>query len=238
MPRGAALLLALLAGVTPACANALTPAPAMQLVSAARIVALGQHVARSLVPDQRRALVAATQIADQPVPAGDVAFVPGTPQVNATYVSVPIGIDVDGALVRTVFLGFRITYYVRMPVAARDLGPDTVLGADDVSYANVPFSGRPPLAIDTFIGRKMRELVARGEILYPELTAVNEIVRAGMPVLLIVRDGPVRLAADVVARTSGGLGDYVTIFNPQTQRALSAIVTGPNTVEFTEPGAN
>ena len=83
-----------------------------------------------------------------------------------------------------------------------------------------------------------RAVIPRGDIVYPELTAVNEIVRAGMPALLIVHDGPVRLAADVVARTSGGLGDYVTIYNPQTQRALSGVVTGPNTVELTLPGSN
>jgi flagella basal body P-ring formation protein FlgA len=172
------------------------------------------------------------------VPAGAVALTTGTPQLNATYVSVPIDIDVDGRRTRTVFAGFRITTYVRMTVAAHDLAPGAVLTADDLAYTRMPFSGRPALDIDTFLGRKIRGVVARGEVVYPELTTVNEIVRAGMPALFIVHDGLVRLSADVIARNGGGLGDYVTIFNPQTQKALSGIVTGPNTVELTLPGDN
>jgi flagella basal body P-ring formation protein FlgA len=236
--RAAAWLAAVWLGLVPVCAFARAPLPAMQIVPGSQMAAVAERSARAAVPDTNLALVAACTLVDQSLPTGAVALVPGTPQVNATYVSVPIAIDIDGVLVRTLYAGYRITTYVRMPVAAHDLAPGAVLGADDLSYARLPFGGRTGLDIDTFVGRKMRSAVARGDVLYPELTAVNEIVRAGMPALFIVHDGPVRLAADVIARTSGGLGDYVTIFDPQTQRALSGVVTGPNTVELTVPGAN
>jgi flagella basal body P-ring formation protein FlgA len=210
----------------------------MQVVAAARIVALADRVAQAAVNDARRALAPAFLIVDQNVPSGTVTLAAGTPQVNATYVSVPVIIRIDGLVARTVYAGYRITSYVQMVVAARDLAPDTVLQADDLEYARMPFTGRPALDTSTFIGRKIRVTVAHGTVLYPELTVVNEIVRAGMPVVLIVHDGPVSLAADVIARSSGGLGEFVTIFNPQTQKALSGVVTGPNTVELTLPGAN
>jgi flagella basal body P-ring formation protein FlgA len=163
---------------------------------------------------------------------------PGAPQVNATYVSLPIAIDIDGVTARTVFAGFRITNYVRLPVTAHDLEPGTVVTADDLTYEDVAFSGRAGIEIESLVGRKTTSRISRGDVLYPELTRVNPIVIAGMPAVFIVHDGPVRLAADVIARSSGGLGEYVTIYNPQTQRALSGIVTGPNTVEFTVPGEN
>jgi flagella basal body P-ring formation protein FlgA len=235
--RAAALVLAMVVGHPRAGAFARPPPDSTQIVPAAQIASLAERVARSLVADPERALAPSLQIMDQRVPAGTLALAAGTPQVNPTYVSVPIAIEIDGKLARTVFAGFRVTTYVRMPVAAHDLAAGDVLGPDDLSYARLPFNGRPGLDIATFVGRKVRAVIARGEVVYPELTAVNEIVRAGMPALLIVHDGPVRLAADVVARTSGGLGDSVTIFNPQTGRALSGVVTGPNTVELTLPGA-
>jgi flagella basal body P-ring formation protein FlgA len=236
--RAAGFLLAVSIGLSPLGAAARTAGGPTQIVPAAQIASLAERIARSLVPDPDRALAPALQIMDQRVPAGALAIAPGTPQVNPTYVSVPIAIDIDGKLARTVFAGFRITTYVRMPVAAHDLAAGDVLSVDDLAYTRVPFSGRPGLDIETFVGRKVRSVIARGATVYPELTAVNEIVRAGMPALLIVHDGPVRLAADVVARTSGGLGDFVTIYNPQTQRALSGVVTGPNVVELTLPGEN
>ena len=58
----------------------------------------------------------------------------------------------------------------------------------------------------------------------------------GQAAILLVRDGPVALTVDVVARTGGAVGDTVTVFNPQTQKAIAAVVTGPNRVELTLPG--
>jgi flagella basal body P-ring formation protein FlgA len=74
--------------------------------------------------------------------------------------------------------------------------------------------------------------------LYVEQTAVVELVKAGSTVVLIVRDGPVALAADVVARNSGGLGDTVAVYNPGTKKALTGVVTGPNRVELNLPSAS
>jgi flagella basal body P-ring formation protein FlgA len=237
MRRIAGMVAATLLGLAPATAFALSSEASTQIVPAARLAALAERTARSLVPDPQRALAATFTLADQIVPSGTVSVVAGQTQSNTSYVSVPLAIAVDGRVVRTVYAGFRITSYVRMPVATHDLAAGSIVAVDDLAYINVPFNGRPALEIASFVGRKVRGLVARGAILYPELTSVNEIVRAGMPAVLIVRDGSVMLAADGVARSSGGLGDYVTIFNPQTQRVLSGIVTGPNTVELTLPGS-
>ena len=61
-------------------------------------------------------------------------------------------------------------------------------------------------------------------------------MRSGSGVILIVRDGPVALTADVIARTDGGLGDEVTVYNAKTNKVLSGTVTGPNRVELQLPG--
>jgi flagella basal body P-ring formation protein FlgA len=236
--RAAAALLAILVGVLPVCARARTGLPTMQIVASARIAAVAERIARSLVSDPERALAPAFLIADQSVPLGAVALTSGVPLLNSTYVGVPVSITIDGRVVRTVYAGYHITSFIQTAVAAHDLAPDTILQADDLTTARMPYTGRPALDVSTFVGRKVRVVVAHGAVLYPELTVVNELVRAGMPALFIVHDGPVKLAADVVARTGGGLGDYVTIYDPQTQKALSGVVTGPGTVELTLPGEN
>jgi flagella basal body P-ring formation protein FlgA len=236
--RIAGTVAAILLGWLPVSAFALAPESATQTVPATRLSVLAERTARSLVPDAHRALAPTFTLADQIVPAGSLSIVAGHAQPNTTFISIPLTIWVDGSVVRTVYAGFRITSYVRMPVAAHDLSPGTILGTDDLAYADIPFNGRPSLEGSSLVGRKVSALIARGAVVYPELTSVNEIVRAGMPAVLIVRDGSVMLAADGVARSSGGLGDYVTIYNPQTQRVLSGIVTGPNTVEVTLPGSD
>ncbi|MHB8144911.1 MAG: flagella basal body P-ring formation protein FlgA [Vulcanimicrobiaceae bacterium] len=40
------------------------------------------------------------------------------------------------------------------------------------------------------------------------------------------------------ARTSGGLGDQVQIYNPSTNKSLSGTVTGPGRVELDLSGGN
>ena len=49
--------------------------------------------------------------------------------------------------------------------------------------------------------------------------AVNELVKAGSGAILIVHDGRCALTADVIARTGGGLGESVTVYNSQTKQS-------------------
>ena len=212
-------------------------AGALQVVAGARVAAIADPIAHRLVAEPDRSLAPAFAIADQQLPPGDVALAAsGTPFVSATYVGVPVAIRVDGKLARTVMAGYRVTTYVRTAVAARDLAPGTLLCADDVTLGRVAANGRPAVGTDVLVGRKLRAATAKGTSLYAEQTVANDVVKPGQPAILVVHDGSVALAADVVARTGGALGDLVTVFNPQTQKALAGIVTGPNRVEITLPG--
>jgi flagella basal body P-ring formation protein FlgA len=241
MSRRAAATLAVLLVAIPATAVArVAPAPLVttQVVSGARLAAVADPIARRDAASPDRTIAPAATIRDQIVPAGSLTLRAGRPLVNSAYVTVPVAIVVDGNVARTVYAGFTITSYVKSAVAAHDLVADTVLGADDIAMARVPYTGRPPVTPDQLIGRRIRTAQAAGTRLGPELTAINQLVRAGTPTVLLVHDGPVVVAADVVARTSGGLGQNVSVFNPQTQRSFSGVVTGPNTVELTLPGSN
>ncbi|MEA2666402.1 MAG: Chaperone for flagella basal body P-ring formation [Candidatus Eremiobacteraeota bacterium] len=225
----------------PAQAGTLLGVPAqagtLQVVSGARVAAVADPIAHRLVAEPDRALAPAFAIADQQLPPGEVALAPsGTPFVSSTYVGVPVAIRVDGKLARTVMAGYRVTTYVHTAVAARDLAPGALLSADDVMLARVAASGRPAVGTAVLVGRKLRAATAKGAPLYAEQTVANDVVKPGQPAILVVHDGSVALAADVVARTGGALGDVVTVFNPQTQKALAGIVTGPNRVEITLPG--
>jgi len=170
----------MIATVCALCAQLGVPAvagtPDGQVISGARVAAMADRIARSLVSGPDRSVAPAYTVADQNLPAGAVQLAPaGSPFVSATYVGVPVAIRIDGKLARTVVAGYRVTSYVHT-------------------------------------------------------------VKAGQAAILVVRDGPVALTVDVVARTGGAVGDTVTVFNPQTQKAIAAVVTGPNRVELTLPG--
>jgi len=86
------------------------------------------------------------------------------------------------------------------------------------------------------VGRRLNVATAAGAALYVEQTMPNAVVKAGQAAILVIHDGIVALVADVIARTGGAIGDTVTVVNPQTQKAIAAIVTAPNRVELTLPG--
>jgi flagella basal body P-ring formation protein FlgA len=239
----AAALLAVTATLAaPAAARASTVALANaspaheQVVSGARMTALAGRVAAGLIDDPDRTIAAAFPVADQYVPAGTVAIATGMPQVNPTYIAVPMQITVDGRVVRTVVAGYRVQQYTHTAVAARDLAPGTVLTTDDITMQRVLSNGRPGVDAGSLVGRRMNIGLSRGGLLYVEQTAIVNLVKSGSGVILIVRDGPVALTADVIARTDGGMGQSVTVYDARTNKVLSGIVVGPNSVELNLPG--
>jgi flagella basal body P-ring formation protein FlgA len=210
---------------------------AYQSVQGSQIAVLADRIAHEKVSGPDRDVAPAFTIANQTVSSGTLSIAAaGTPQVYPSYLVVPIAILVDGKLARTVFAGYRITLYIHTAVAAHDLTAGAVLTAADVTTGRVSSVGRPAVDPSLLVGRKIHVSLARGGLLFPEMTSVNEIVKAGQSCVLVVRDGPVSLTADVVARTSGGMGEQVGVYNSETRRALSGIVTGPGKVELVLPG--
>jgi flagella basal body P-ring formation protein FlgA len=226
---------AVFAVLLPAAVSAL---PSTQVVPAAQIVAVADKLVHELVTGPDRTIVAAYHLMDQSVPAGTLDLDAAQPQISPTYVAIPIEIKVDGRVARTIVAGYRVDHYIQTAVAAHDLDPGEILSADDLTLARVLANGRAPVAIGSLVGRRLRSATGAGNVIYVEQTLVNQLVKAGDGVILIVRDGPVALTADVVARNGGGMGDTVTIYNPQTRKTLSGIVVGQNQVELKLPEAD
>ena len=223
----------------PACALGQTATSAtMQIVPAARLMELADKAVHAVVNGPDREVRSDYKFTDQPVPAGKVTIQIAQSQYNPTYIAIPLTIDVDGKPVRTIFAGYRIVTFIHTAVAARDLQAGTVLTDDNVTIGRVESNGRGPVDIAMLVGRKLNVAVGGGKPLYFEQTGINQLVLAGQPVVYILHDGPVAISADVIARTGGGMGQLVAVYNPATRKALSGIVTGPGQVEYTLPGGD
>jgi flagella basal body P-ring formation protein FlgA len=205
---------------------------APQRILGKRFEALAKPQIANVHPDGDAVLQLAYPIPDQMVPSGNVSLVVGSALVNPVFVNVPIEIDVDGHFVRQIFVGYKIQQYVHTAVAAVDLVPGTVLGYADVKMARVPFNGQRTNGIEALIGRRILSPIRAGQQIAIEVTQTNQIVKAGATIVMIIHDGGVDVVADVVARESGGLGDQIAVFNPQTNKALSGTIIGPDRVEL------
>lgn len=227
------------AAVLVAFAHAASPARAasgVERISGSAFETLAKPVAHAVRLTGDSALIPAFAIPDQSVPAGKVLLLPQPAISTPSYVNVPIEIDLNGRYLRTVFVGYRVQQYVKTAVATHDLVPGTVLSAGDIAIERVPFSGQHSNGAQALVGRKIVAAFRAGNPVFIEQTQTNEIVKPGASVVLIVRDSGVSVVADVVARTGGGLGDEVNIYNPQTNKMLTGTVIGPDRVELNLSG--
>ncbi len=205
---------------------------ATQRIAGVRIAAIAARAARALPADPDASLVPAFTVPDQSVAAGAIALVPHSAIVTPSYVNVPIEVDVNGTLERTIFVGYRVVRYVHTAVAAVDLAPNTTLTAEDLTIARVPYAGHYANGSAVLVGRRINGAVTAGQPIYIEQTQTDQIIKPGSTVILVIRDTDVSLIATVVARNGGGLGDQIMLFNPATNKTLSGTVVGPNRVEL------
>ena len=210
---------------------------ATQHIAGSRFEALAKPALRGVALSGDAEIVPAFHVPEQTIPAGNASLAVGTALVSQSYVNVPIQVSVDGKYNRTVFVGYRIAQFVKTAVATHDLVPGSVLTADDVAMSRVQYVGQRTNGTDALIGRKTVSALRAGQPVYIESTQTNQIVKAGATVVLIVHDGGVSIVAEVVARQSGGLGDDVAVYNPQTNKTLNGTVIGPDRVELNLSGA-
>ncbi|HVA38762.1 MAG TPA: flagellar basal body P-ring formation chaperone FlgA [Candidatus Dormibacteraeota bacterium] len=211
------------------------PASAMELqnLAGSRISAFATRIAQAAAAGPDRRIDEVSGVPDLEIPAGSVSLARGAlPTPTATYLSVPVVVSVDGRVVRTVYVGYRITTYIAVPVAARALPAGTVLSASDLVMKRLPALGRIPATTDELIGRRTLASVQAGTPVFPEMTALVPLVRAGQPCMLMVTDGGVVLTAEAISRQDGALGQTVAVYVEQTKHAMTAIVSGPGRVEL------
>lgn len=210
--------------------------PTMQVVNGARLQTISDAWIRRLVKDSRHQALLAYPVAEQRVLSGRTELRESAPPVvSPEYASLPVEIRVEGTLVRTVYIGYRIVTLVKTPVLTLAKHRGEVLSAGDFHDEMRADDGRSPIDPTMLAGRICNADFAAGAVVHPEQTSVDQIVKAGSPVVLIVHDGGVALAADVVARTSGGFGEMVTVYDEPSRKMLSGLVTAPARVELTLP---
>lgn len=230
--RSAALLLALAL----ACVPGMARAALTQTVKGSSFEALATPISKAVRLTGDAQLVEAYPVADQIVPAGRIDLIAQSAIVNPTFVNVPIQVNLDGRFLRQIFVGYRVQRYVQTAIATHDLVPGALLSASDIKMARIVYTGQRTNGTEVLVGRRIIAALRAGAPVTIESTRVDQIVKAGNTVSLIVNNNGVRIATDVVARTSGGLGDEVSVYNPQTSKVLTGTVIGPDRVELNLSG--
>jgi flagella basal body P-ring formation protein FlgA len=107
-------------------------------------------------------------------------------------------------------------------------------------FEQVAFEGTPPVGFISELpdGYRLRSPVAPGHILVMQDLETIPVVAAGEQVRLEMVCGPLVIAVDALARSSGAMGEKVRLEMPTSHKNLQAVVTGPGEARVQWAGGN
>jgi flagella basal body P-ring formation protein FlgA len=119
--------------------------------------------------------------------------------------------------------------------ATRDIQPDQPLTNTDFQPQWVDAFGVAPGALVEFpnLGPYVSATEIRsGRPLFQNALLRPIAVHPGELVMVTVKNGPVRLRAQLQAQSQGAVGDSVTLINPASGTPVMVVVTGPHSAEL------
>jgi flagella basal body P-ring formation protein FlgA len=122
---------------------------------------------------------------------------------------------------------------VRIVVPAHDIARGDTIGESDLTYATVEgdalMSG-VATSMSAIKGMQARRMLRAGESMRGDDVRRPIVVTKGQTVTMEFEAPGVELAAMGRAMSEGGIGDTVTVQNPNSYRMVTAIVVSPGTV--------
>lgn len=136
-------------------------------------------------------------------------------------------------------LAGRAVDTLTVPVLARALGRKDVIKVEDIQWTRMRSSDlRDGTVLDPerLIGQTAKRPLKAGEQLMLQDIERTVVVTKGQPVVMELVTPYMRLSANGIALDPGGIGDVVQVRNPQSNKVVTGVVTGPHQVRVTPLG--
>jgi len=155
---------------------------------------------------------------------------PGYSRLNARSFMVELG---DGT--RSVFCPATIDASRQVLVAVHDIQPNQAIAAEDFQVQWVDAFSGAVSAMSAFPERgpyASATTIRAGDPLYQSSITRPIAIHPGELVTVTVKNGPVRVRAQLQAQSQGAVGDSVTLVNPSSGMPVMVVVTGPHSAEL------
>lgn len=148
--------------------------------------------------------------------------------------SVPVDLVRESGTVTPAWISGRLITRRRVPVAARALQQNERVQPADVTweYRDTSFAYDGVPGADDLTGKRMKQAVRAGDILWLGRLEKEKAVRRGEVVQVHAGSGVFDVSMNVVAQQDAYIGDVVNLKNPKTNAMLTGEVTGQGEVEL------
>lgn len=143
-----------------------------------------------------------------------------------------LSLKVDGKEAARVNLKLAYRFEVPAITAARSLGRNQIIAAEDLDSSWVDLrSTAPPVTKDDLIGKSVKAPVAPGAVLGASMVHQPPMIRRGETVKILAVSSGMVIAMTGEALSNGAKGESIRVRNPSLKRILKGTVAGPGLVE-------
>ena len=233
-----AFLLVLVLFALPFTASALqTPPPPGTVVGEAEV----HRVIEDFLMHKTEALNAQVSIkkinysGEMKLPPGQVSFEVVAPERWEGYghVSLALIVRVDDQVKRNLTVQVEVEALAEMVVAARTLERGEVLVASDLALARRDLAhvqGRYLKSPEEAVGLRVKNAFRANSPVRADYLERVPVIKAGQIVTILVENEAVKITASGRAKSSGAVGDLITVQNLSSQKDLAARVVDATTV--------
>lgn len=173
---------------------------------------------------------------DFTLPAGDVKMqVASAPIIRYDMpTQVPVSIFVNGNRFLNISLAYKIRKYDLLLVASRNIA-----NGEQIDFSNVHLEKRESTkdveyvkAVDEVIGLKLRRSVSVGTVILKGYLDKPQVIRRGLPVNIVSRQGNIEVNAMGIALQNGTLGDKIRVRNSTSGKIIVGEVIDANNVRI------
>lgn len=171
-----------------------------------------------------------------PVPEGllDVEVQGSSSDDCYGQVKVAAHVAVDGVAINRVRISAWVDYFAPVVLAARDLDRFTVLTTEDFTVERRNISRLAEGAVinpDDAEGMRIRQRARQGRVLEHRMLENPPLVNKGDDVTIVARRDRLTITTLGLAKSSGGMGDRISVENIMSKKLISCRVSGPAMVE-------
>lgn len=147
--------------------------------------------------------------------------------------AIPFVYNFNGKSERGVLTGFARVQKI-VPVAARTLRSGVQFKATDIEFLwrDVTFKEMDVVLMDEILSSQGRNNIAKGSVIVRVDLTKHQVVQAGQPLKLMVRQGDLEVSMDAVAQQAGAQGDRIRVRIPRTNKTASALIVDSQTAEL------
>jgi len=169
------------------------------------------------------------------LPTGALSYriVPGRNEDYLGQTLLALHLFVDGAPIRKIWVNATISVMAEVVVVSRPLGSRQPVETSYVSIERRDLADLPSdvmRRIDDVIGNRTTRMLYPGTVMRSGMVSLPPLVTRGEIVKIVASKGPMTITATGMVKQQGAKGDLVRVVNTDSNRIITARVTGPGAV--------